>query len=104
MSNLKKVKGVPRDHSAFSTLEEFLAEEGILEEVTASAIKRAIAHDLRAAMEENNISKVAMAARMGTSRRQLDRVLDPEEHENVTIETLTRAARAVGRQLKIELA
>ena len=43
-----------------------------------------------------------MAAAMKTSRAQLDRVLDPKSG-NVTIETLQRAAKAVGRKLRVEL-
>jgi hypothetical protein len=92
-----------RDPTSLSSLEDFLNEEGLLEEVTARAIKRVIALELRRAMKDRKLSKVAMADRMKTSRRQVDRVLDPEEHDNVTIETLARAANAVGRKLKVEL-
>ena len=92
-----------RDPDAFTSLDDFLHEEGIFEEVTARAIKRVIALSLRKAMEEKHLTKVAMAERMKTSRRQLDRVLDPESHENVSVETLARAANAVGRKLRLEL-
>ena len=71
--------------------------------MTARAIKRVIALSLRKAMQEQRLTKVAMADRMKTSRRQLDRVLDPESHENVSLETLARAASAVGRKLRLEL-
>lgn len=53
-------------------------------------------------MRERKITKAAMAERMGTSRAQLDRVLDPTAF-NVTLETLERAARIVGRRLRVEL-
>lgn len=58
---------------------------------------------LELAMQERKLSKPAMAALMDTSRAQLARILDPEEY-NVSLETLTRAANAVGRQLRAELA
>lgn len=89
--------------SDFTSLEDFLADEGILEEVTARAIKRVIALQLKRAMAERHLSKVAVAEQMGTSRRQLDRVLDDEGHDAISIETLARAANAVGKKLKVEL-
>ncbi len=92
-----------RDPSNFSSLDDFLIEEEALEEVSARAIKRVIALSLQQAMSAQHLTKVAMAERMNTSRRQLDRVLDPEGHENVSIETLAKAANAVGRKLKLEL-
>ena len=92
-----------RDPDEFTGLDDFLQEEGIFEEVSARAIKRVIALSLRKAMEENHLTKVAMAERMKTSRRQLDRVLDPDSHDNISLETLSRAADAVGRKLKLEL-
>lgn len=91
-----------RDPSDFTTLDAFLDEEGIREEVTAAAIKRVIAIKLREAMRERKLTKVAMARDMKTSRQQLDRVLDPDEH-NVTLDSLARAANSVGRTLRVEL-
>jgi antitoxin HicB len=85
-----------------SSLDEFLAEEGLLEEIRAVAIKEAVAFQVQQAMEKDRISKVEMARRMNTSRAALDRFLDPG-NASVTLQTLTRAARAVGRNLKIEL-
>ena len=84
------------------SFDSFLKEEGIYEEVTARAIKRVIARQLDALMQDEGISKTELARRMRTSRAQLDRVLDPE-NESVTLGTLTRAAHAVGRQLRMEL-
>lgn len=92
----------PRDLSEFDTLDDFLDEEGIREEVTLRAVKSVIALQLRQAMAERKMSLSAVAAEMGTSRAQLNRVLDPEEF-NVTLETLSRAAKVVGRGLKVEL-
>jgi DNA-binding Xre family transcriptional regulator len=82
--------------------DDYLKEEGIYEEVTARAIKRVIARQLDALMEDQGLTKSALAKRMKTSRAQLDRLLDPE-NESVTLGTLTRAAHAVGRQLRMEL-
>lgn len=91
-----------RDPRAFKTLDQFLDEDGIREEVTAAALKRVIAFALREAMQAERLTKATMAERMSTSRKQLDRVLDPNEH-NVTLETLARAAHSVGKTLKVEL-
>jgi antitoxin HicB len=95
--DMKKKKG--RIGSSF---DDFLKEEGIYEEVTARAIKRVIARQLDALMREQGLTKSALAKRMDTSRAQLDRLLDPD-NESVTLATLTRAAQAVGRQLRMEL-
>ena len=91
-----------RDPRELTTLDSWLDEEGIREEVTAVAIKRVVAYALREAMEKQSLTKSAMAEKMHTSRKQLDRVLDPNEH-NVTLDTLAKAAKSVGRQLKVEL-
>lgn len=85
-----------------SSLDEFLEEEGILEESRAVAIKEAVAFQVQQAMEKEKISKVEMARRMNTSRAALNRFLDPG-NASVTLQTLARAARAVGRNLKVEL-
>ncbi len=85
-----------------SSFDEFLKEEGIYEEVAARAIKRVIARQLDALMQDQGLTKTALAKRMKTSRTQLDRLLDPD-NESVTLDTLTRAAHAVGRQLRMEL-
>jgi hypothetical protein len=85
-----------------SSLEDFLKEEGVLEETRAVALKETLAGQVRQAMEKHKISKVEMARRMNTSRAALDRLLDPG-NASVTLQTLTRAARAIGRGLRIEL-
>ena len=92
-----------RNPIGFTSLDSFLDEDGIREEVTATAIKRVIALELREAMRSQHLTKAAMASKMSTSRKQLDRVLDENEH-NVTLTTLARAAHSVGRKLKVELA
>jgi antitoxin HicB len=85
-----------------SSLDEFLRDEGILEEARAIAIKDAIAYQVQKAMEKEKISKVEMARRMKTSRAALDRFLAPG-NASVTLQTLARAARAIGRDLRIDL-
>jgi len=83
--------------------EEFLKEQGTYESTTAQAVKRVLAFQLSEAMKTQGLSKVEMARRLHTSRSQLDRLLDPE-NEGVTVGMLARAAKAVGRELRIELA
>ena len=85
-----------------SSLDDFLAEEGILEEVEAIAIKRVLARQVAEEMRAQRLTKKAMAARMGTSRSALDRLLDPD-NSSVTLRTLQRAASTVGRRLRLEL-
>ena len=84
------------------TLDEFLAKDGILAETEDAAIKEIIADQIKVAMDKQHLSKTEMAARMRTSRRQLDRLLDPN-NGSVTLATLRRAASAVGRNLRVEL-
>jgi len=81
---------------------EFLDEQGIREDVEGRAVKELIAEQISAAMKAEGLSKVAMAARMHTTRAQLDRLLDPT-NPSVTLSTLQRAAKAVGRHLTIAL-
>lgn len=85
-----------------SDFDDFLEEEGILEEVEAAAIKKVIACMIAQTMEEAHISKTEMAKRMNTSRTQLDRLLNPNCH-SVTLATLTKAAAAVGKKISISL-
>jgi DNA-binding Xre family transcriptional regulator len=85
-----------------SSFDDFLREEGLYERATEKALTRVVAWQLRQEMAARNISKVEMAARMNTSRSQLDRILNGED-ENVGIESLRRAALAVGKDLRIEL-
>jgi len=85
------------------TFDDFLAEQGILESCEDQAVKEIIAAQLAEAMKAQGLTKSAMAERMKTSRRQLDRLLDPAT-PSVTLDTLRRAASAVGRTLRVELA
>src|SRR5580704_11588612 len=89
------------DHSG-STFDNFLEEEGIREEVEAVAIKRVLAWQLDQAMKEQRKTKQVMAKQLRTSRSQLDRLLDPQ-NVSVTIATITRAARALGKRVIIHV-
>ena len=85
-----------------SDFDDFLKEEGLYEECSASAIKRVLARQLTEEMKRQKISKTEMAARMQTSRSQLDRLLAPDK-TGVSLDTIQLAASVVGRQLRIEL-
>jgi antitoxin HicB len=84
------------------SFDEFLEKDGLLAEAEDAAIKEIIADQIKVAMDKKGLSKTAMAARMNTSRRQLDRLLDPD-NPSVTLATLRRAASAVGRNLRVAL-
>jgi len=86
-----------------SHFDDFLAEEGMLEEVTAVAVKRVIAWQIEQEMTAQRITKTAMAKKMRTSRASLNRLLD-ENDTSLTLTTLAGAAAALGRRIKIELA
>jgi len=86
-----------------SSFDNFLEEEGILEECTAVALKRVLAMQLTDEMKKHHMTKVSMANKMRTSRAQLNRILDPEE-TGTSIEALVRAAVAMGKRLEIRLA
>lgn len=85
-----------------SNFDDWLREEGIYEETTAVAIKRVLARQISQEMLDRKLTKSDMARRMNTSRAALDRLLDPE-NDAVTLNTLSKAAIAVGRQLHFEL-
>jgi antitoxin HicB len=84
------------------SLDDFLAEDGLLEETEELAIKEILADQIRVAMKEEGLTKSAMAARMRTSRQALDRLLDPK-NTGVTLHTMQNAARALGRRLSLSL-
>ncbi len=85
-----------------SSFDDFLEEEGLLEECTESAIKRVLAWQLGQEMEKKKLTKTALAKKMRTSRASLDRLLDPG-NESVTLQTMKKAASVLGRKLKLEL-
>ena len=83
------------------SFEDFLKQEGFLENVQAAAFKRALALKVNDMMKEKRMNKSAMAARMRTSRAAVHRLLDPK-NTSVTLATLNRAARSLGCKVKIE--
>jgi phage-related protein/predicted XRE-type DNA-binding protein len=95
-------KRTPKKASVGTSFDDFLKQEGTYEATQAVAIKRVLAWQIEKAMKKQHLTKAEMARRMETSRSQLDRLLDPDS-DSVTLETLTRAARAIGRQVKLEL-
>ncbi len=84
-----------------SSTDDFLKEEGILEETQTQAIKEVVAWQLAEAMKMQQISKNKMAAVLKTSRSQVDRLLDPQN--DITLRSLQRAAAVVARRVNIEL-
>jgi antitoxin HicB len=91
----------PNPHSG-SSFDDFLKEEGIFEEVQAKALKRVVAEQIEDGMQTAKLTKMAMADKMATSRSQLDRILDPN-NLSVQLDTLIRAARAVGKVVEIKI-
>ena len=85
-----------------SNFDDFLAEEDILAEVEAAAIKQVLTFQLAQAMQRSNLTRTELATRMKTSRASVNRLLDPQ-NVSVTLQTLERAALAVGKKLRIEL-
>ncbi|MGE4553436.1 MAG: XRE family transcriptional regulator [Desulfovibrionaceae bacterium] len=85
-----------------TTLEEFLKEEELYEEVAAAAIKRVLTWQLEQNMARAGLTKTDMARRMHTSRSSLNRLLDPES-TSLTLDTLVRAATAIGKEVRIDL-
>jgi predicted XRE-type DNA-binding protein len=85
-----------------SSFDDFLVEDGRLEEATATAMKRAIAWQIAEEMKAQNLSKTAMAERMHTSRAALNRLLD-EEDTSLTLTTLASALAALGKRMDFKL-
>ena len=86
-----------------SNFDDFLAEEGILAEVEATAIKRVLAFQLAREMKRAKLTRTELASRMKTSRASVNRLLDPH-NVSVTLQTMERAALAIGKKLRVELA
>jgi hypothetical protein len=94
--------GEPDSQIGFS-FESFLDKQGILELCTATDIRRIRAPQNEHAMQDRRLTKSAMATAMNTSRRQLDRLLEPS-NPSVNMDTLPHAAVAMGRKLRLDLA
>jgi len=86
-----------------SSFDDFLREENIYEESTLAATKQVLAMQIAEEMKKQHLSKTSMAQQMDTSRSALNRLLNPK-CESVTLQTLDKAARCLGRQLKVTLA
>jgi antitoxin HicB len=86
-----------------STFDSFLEKEGILQEVETVAMKRVLAWQFERAMQKQKKTKVAMARQLRTSRSQLDRLLDPR-NASVTLDTIARAAKVLGKRIIIRVA
>ena len=99
---MKRKKKISRSTDELTTLDDFLKEEGKLEEFEAIAIKEVLAWQIAEAMKAQKLSRKRLAERMKTSRSQVRRLLDPKDG-NITIATLQRAAKIVGRTLRLEL-
>ena len=99
MKHKKKTKQSPRG----SSFDDFLREENIYEQATLAATKQVLSLQIAAEMDKQNLSKTRMAEQMHTSRSALDRLLDPD-CQSVTLQTLDKAARCLGRKLKVTLA
>jgi antitoxin HicB len=98
MRTTKKI----RDVEGLTTLDEFLGEQGVREAFQAIAIKEILAWQMEQAMKEQKLSRKRLAERMGTSRSQVGRLLDPTDG-NVTLTTLQRAAEMLGRKVRLDL-
>lgn len=85
-----------------SDFDDFLAEDGIKEDVTAAALKRVLAYQLAQAMKKHGVNQTEMARRMKTSRTTVRRLLDAED-TSVTLATLNRASMALGERLQLTL-
>ncbi|MFA5874607.1 MAG: helix-turn-helix transcriptional regulator [Anaerolineales bacterium] len=92
-----------RNEHIGSNFDDFLAEESLLAEAETVAVKRVIAYQVERMMKEQNLTKTEMSRRMNTSRAALERLLDPA-NQSITLQTLERAAKALGRRLQITLA
>ncbi len=86
-----------------SDFDDFLEEEGILQEVEVIALKRVLAYQIEQEMKNQGLSKNSPGKKMQTSRASLDRLLNPG-NDAVTLKTMWKAASVLGKKLRIELA
>jgi len=99
---MKERRKMPNEHLG-SSFDDFLVEEGLRAKAEAAALKRVIVFQIKQEMKTAKLSKTAMTEKMHISRTALDRLLDPA-NVSVTLQTLERAALALGKRLIIELA
>ena len=100
-SEKRNMKSTKKNHRTGSAFEDFLKEDGIYEECTATAVKRVLAWQIEQEMNRQKITKSAMAHRMHTSRSQLDRLLNP--NRTGVHSKPSSAATVIGRELRIQL-
>ena len=86
-----------------SDFDDFLAQDGLLAECEAGALKRVIAWQITQEMKRRRISRATLAGRMKSPRTSIDRLFSDNDSA-VSLQLLERAALALGRKLKIELA
>jgi antitoxin HicB len=98
---MKAERLLKRSHRG-NNFRDFLNEQGILGEVESRALKKALSLQLDQLLKKSKLTKTQMAARMKTSRAAVDRLLNPS-NSSVTLNTLGKAARALGRKVRIEL-
>lgn len=98
MAKVKKL----RSPEGLTSLDEFLGEQGAREKFQAVAVKEVLAWQMEQAMKDQKLSRKRLAERMGTSRSQISRLLDPTDG-NVTLATLQRAAEMLGRKVRLDL-
>ena len=91
-----------KNNSIGSSFDDFLVQEGILEEVESGAIKKIIAYQLQEAIQKEQLTKTSLAVQLETSRAAVNRLLDPE-NESITLLTLKKAANVLGKKLRLEL-
>jgi len=91
-----------KNNTIGSSFDDFLIEEGILEEVENGAVKKIISLQLQQTLKSERITKTELAIRLKTSRAAVGRLLDPD-NDSVTLQTLKRAASVIGKRIKIEL-
>jgi DNA-binding Xre family transcriptional regulator len=96
---MPKTRRNPHDGSSFAS---FLDEMGLRHEVESHAVKSVLAWQFQKAMKAGKVSKKKMAERLRTSRTQVDRLLDPR-NDAVSLRTLDRAARVIGKRVRLSL-
>ncbi len=101
-ANESTLMSIPKNRHRGSTLASFLRKEGLYEEVEAVALKKVISLALARQMNRRRISVSALAKKLGTSRAAVNRMLD-EENTSLTLNTLSRAASAVGCEVRLEI-
>lgn len=83
-----------------STLESFLEKEGLLEEIRTEALKTTLTLQIKKAMEEQKLTQTELARKMNTSRASIQRLLNPK-NTSITLNTLEKVSRLIGKKLQI---